>query len=168
MEVSGQLHALPAGKEPLEPTGQEAGWAPEPFWTKGINQQPPSNFRAAQLVKKFSHVTGPEVSLSPSKLQSFHPIRARWIQSTSYFPNIHFNSILPFMAICPFHVSQLKCVFISKISPSVSSFLMWLPIVWVKSTILKFFTVTSSALGPNTKCGRQKSDYKKNWFKHFI
>jgi hypothetical protein len=36
MEVSGQLHvpaALPLGKEPTVPTGQEAGWAPEPVWT---------------------------------------------------------------------------------------------------------------------------------------
>jgi len=35
MEVSGQLHALtalPPEKEPLEPTREEAGWAPEPFW----------------------------------------------------------------------------------------------------------------------------------------
>jgi hypothetical protein len=32
MEVSGQLHApdaLPPGKEPPVPIGQEAGWAPE-------------------------------------------------------------------------------------------------------------------------------------------
>jgi hypothetical protein len=37
MEVSGQLHApaaLPPGKGPLVPIGQEAGWAPEPFWTR--------------------------------------------------------------------------------------------------------------------------------------
>jgi len=37
MEVSGQLHApaaLPPGKEPLVPIGYEAGWAPEPFWTR--------------------------------------------------------------------------------------------------------------------------------------
>jgi hypothetical protein len=37
MEVSGQFHApaaLPPGKEPLVPTGEEAGWAPEPFWTR--------------------------------------------------------------------------------------------------------------------------------------
>jgi hypothetical protein len=36
MEVSGQHHtpaALPPGKEPLVPIGQEAGWDPEPFWT---------------------------------------------------------------------------------------------------------------------------------------
>jgi hypothetical protein len=37
MEVSGQLHALvalPTGKEPLVPIGKEAGWAPEPVWTR--------------------------------------------------------------------------------------------------------------------------------------
>jgi hypothetical protein len=37
MDVSGQLHApaaLPPGKEPLVPTELEAGWAPEPFWTR--------------------------------------------------------------------------------------------------------------------------------------
>jgi hypothetical protein len=37
MEVSGQLHApatLLLGKEPLVPVGYEAGWAPEPVWTR--------------------------------------------------------------------------------------------------------------------------------------
>jgi len=37
MEVNGQLHdpaALPPGKEPLVPTGWEAGWAPEPVCTR--------------------------------------------------------------------------------------------------------------------------------------
>jgi len=36
MEVSSQLHApvaLPPGKELLVPTGEEAGWVPEPIWT---------------------------------------------------------------------------------------------------------------------------------------
>jgi len=35
MEMSGQLHAptvLTPGKEPLVPTGFEAGWAPEPVF----------------------------------------------------------------------------------------------------------------------------------------
>jgi hypothetical protein len=35
--VSGQLHApaaLPPGKEPLVPIGEEAEWAPEPVWTR--------------------------------------------------------------------------------------------------------------------------------------
>jgi len=31
MEVSGQLH-VPAALLPV-PTGEEAGWAPEPVWT---------------------------------------------------------------------------------------------------------------------------------------
>jgi len=33
MEISGQFHALaalPPGKEPLVPIGEEAGWVPEP------------------------------------------------------------------------------------------------------------------------------------------
>jgi len=36
MEVSGELHsldALPLGKEPPVPLGQEAGWDPELVWT---------------------------------------------------------------------------------------------------------------------------------------
>jgi hypothetical protein len=36
MEVSGQLHApvaLPLGKEPLVPIGQEAGWASQSVYT---------------------------------------------------------------------------------------------------------------------------------------
>jgi hypothetical protein len=35
MEVSDQLHApaaLHPGKEPQVPTGEEAGWTPEPVW----------------------------------------------------------------------------------------------------------------------------------------
>jgi hypothetical protein len=42
MEVSGQLHApaaLPPGKKPLVPIGQEAGWAPEPFWTRWFREK---------------------------------------------------------------------------------------------------------------------------------
>jgi hypothetical protein len=34
--VSGQLHvpaALPSGKEPAVPIGQEVGWTPQPIWT---------------------------------------------------------------------------------------------------------------------------------------
>jgi len=39
MEVSGQIHvhdpaALPPGKGHLVPNGLEAGWAPEPVWTR--------------------------------------------------------------------------------------------------------------------------------------
>jgi hypothetical protein len=36
MDVSGQLHAptvQPPGKETPIPTGQEAGWTPEPVWS---------------------------------------------------------------------------------------------------------------------------------------
>jgi hypothetical protein len=33
-------HALPAGKGPLVPTGQEAGWAPEPVWTQRLEENP--------------------------------------------------------------------------------------------------------------------------------
>jgi hypothetical protein len=50
MEVSGQLHApvaLLPGKEPLVPIGQEAGWAPEPFWMRWWREKfpapPPGN-----------------------------------------------------------------------------------------------------------------------------
>jgi len=32
MEVSGQLHA-PARERTMVPTGKEAVWVPEPFWT---------------------------------------------------------------------------------------------------------------------------------------
>jgi hypothetical protein len=37
MEVSGQLHdpaALPPGKESLVPIRNDAGWEPEPVWTR--------------------------------------------------------------------------------------------------------------------------------------
>jgi hypothetical protein len=45
MEVSGQLHdpaALPPEKEPLVPIGKEAGWAPEPFWTRWWREKFPA------------------------------------------------------------------------------------------------------------------------------
>jgi hypothetical protein len=31
--------ALPPGKKPPVPTGQEAGWAPEPVWTQTIEEK---------------------------------------------------------------------------------------------------------------------------------
>jgi hypothetical protein len=31
--------ALPAGKGPPVPIGQEAGWAPEPVWTQGLEEK---------------------------------------------------------------------------------------------------------------------------------
>jgi hypothetical protein len=43
--VSGQLHApvaLPPGKEPLVSIGQEAGWTPEPFWTRWWREKFPA------------------------------------------------------------------------------------------------------------------------------
>jgi hypothetical protein len=45
MEVSGHLHApasLPPRKEPLVPIGKEAGWAPEPFWTRWWREKFPA------------------------------------------------------------------------------------------------------------------------------
>jgi hypothetical protein len=42
MRVSGQRHAPAAlyrqGKDPPVPTGQEAGWAPEPVWTQRLEE----------------------------------------------------------------------------------------------------------------------------------
>jgi hypothetical protein len=32
-------HALPPGKGPLVPTGQEAGWASEPVWTQRLEEK---------------------------------------------------------------------------------------------------------------------------------
>jgi hypothetical protein len=32
-------HALPPGKEPLVPIGQEAGWAPESVWTQRVEEK---------------------------------------------------------------------------------------------------------------------------------
>jgi hypothetical protein len=31
--------ALPSGKEPPVPLGQEAGWAPEPVWTQRLEEK---------------------------------------------------------------------------------------------------------------------------------
>jgi hypothetical protein len=31
--------ALPPGKEPPVPIGQEAGWTPEPVWTQGLEEK---------------------------------------------------------------------------------------------------------------------------------
>jgi hypothetical protein len=48
MEVSGPRHApaaLPQGKEPLVPIGQEAGWAQEPVLDAVVNRKIPSPYR---------------------------------------------------------------------------------------------------------------------------
>jgi hypothetical protein len=37
-EWSRSGHALPPGKGPPVPIGQEAGWAPEPVWTQRIKE----------------------------------------------------------------------------------------------------------------------------------
>jgi len=53
MEVSGQFHAraaLPPEKEPLVPTGQEAGWAPEPVWTRWLREKFPAPAGTRTLV----------------------------------------------------------------------------------------------------------------------
>jgi hypothetical protein len=45
MEVSDQLRvptALPLGKENVVHIGQEAGWAPEPFWTRWWKEKLPA------------------------------------------------------------------------------------------------------------------------------
>jgi hypothetical protein len=51
MVVSGQLHtptALPPGKEPLVPIGEEAGWASEPFWMRWWKFPAPTRNRTLQ------------------------------------------------------------------------------------------------------------------------
>jgi hypothetical protein len=35
--------ALSPGKGPLVPTGQEAGWAPEPVWRKRLEEKSPTS-----------------------------------------------------------------------------------------------------------------------------
>jgi hypothetical protein len=45
MEMSGQFHApaaLPPGKEPRIHVGYEAGWVPEPFWTRWWREKFPA------------------------------------------------------------------------------------------------------------------------------
>jgi hypothetical protein len=37
--VSHSSHALPPGKRPLVPIGQEAGWAPEQVWTQKLEEK---------------------------------------------------------------------------------------------------------------------------------
>jgi uncharacterized protein (DUF3820 family) len=41
MEVSGQLHA-PARERTMVPTGKEAVWVPEPFWTWWLREKFPA------------------------------------------------------------------------------------------------------------------------------
>jgi hypothetical protein len=58
MGVSGQHHApamlLPLGKGPPVPIGQEAGWAPEPVWTRGTKLKLPVLLFHQQQCKKYS------------------------------------------------------------------------------------------------------------------
>jgi hypothetical protein len=42
MRIRGQCHpsrALPPGKNPPVPTGEEVGWASEPFWTQRLQEK---------------------------------------------------------------------------------------------------------------------------------
>jgi len=48
MDVSGQFHdpaALPSKKQSLVPLGYEAGWAPEPVWTRWRREKLPTRNR---------------------------------------------------------------------------------------------------------------------------
>jgi hypothetical protein len=38
-------HALPPGKEPPVPIGQEAGWAPEPVWKQRVEEKSSASVR---------------------------------------------------------------------------------------------------------------------------
>jgi hypothetical protein len=52
-------HALPPGKEPPVPSGQEAGWAPEPVWTQWLEEKSSVSVGDRTLVVQFiaSHYT---------------------------------------------------------------------------------------------------------------
>jgi hypothetical protein len=47
--------ALPPGKGPLVPTVQEAGWAPEPVWTKWLQEKSIRLCRGSNLVRPVVH-----------------------------------------------------------------------------------------------------------------
>jgi hypothetical protein len=49
-------HALVPGKGPLVPIGQEADWAPEPVWTKNLQEK---SFRLC----RWSNINSPVVQL---------------------------------------------------------------------------------------------------------
>jgi hypothetical protein len=67
MEVSGQLHApaaLSSGKGAMVPIGQEAGWAPEPVWTRWWREKFPAPDRTrtphySAQINKFKEKTPP-------------------------------------------------------------------------------------------------------------
>jgi hypothetical protein len=65
--VSGRLHApaaLPPGKEPLVPIGYEAGWTPEPFWTRWWEKFPaPARNRTLK-----PRTSSPQPSTIPTEL----------------------------------------------------------------------------------------------------
>jgi hypothetical protein len=52
--------ALPPVKEPPVPTVQEAGWAPEPVWTQGLEEKSSSSVgdRTLAVQPVASHYTG--------------------------------------------------------------------------------------------------------------
>jgi hypothetical protein len=93
MEVSGQLQApaaLPTGEEPLVPIRREAGWAPEPFWTRWWTEMFPYNKIKEDLsIFRFIEVFLLEQVLTPREKCGavnapciYSPRRKRQIQAT--------------------------------------------------------------------------------------
>jgi hypothetical protein len=57
--------ALPPGKEPLVPPGQEAGWAPEPVWTQRLEENPlplPGIFKNSVVPQREHNASPLEIS----------------------------------------------------------------------------------------------------------
>jgi hypothetical protein len=77
VEVCGHLHApaaLPPGREPLVPIGWEAGWAPEPFWTR-VKRNIPSPRRKSNP-RTVSAVLNEFIYRRRSVLSTVHRIRS--------------------------------------------------------------------------------------------
>jgi hypothetical protein len=89
MEVSGQLHdpaALPQEKQPLVPTRQEAGWAPQPVWTKNQDKIFPTNLSVKSFISFGNDKTYRQTKTRPSLYAiSSQPLTKERIINTTYF-----------------------------------------------------------------------------------
>jgi hypothetical protein len=84
MEVSGQLHAtkaLPPGKEPLIPIGQEAWWDPEPVWRRWWREkfpapiiQPVAQRYTTELSQLFSLEMTVDISFTDPPKHQMNPV----------------------------------------------------------------------------------------------
>jgi hypothetical protein len=113
--MSGQLHApaaLLSGKEPLVSTGQEAVWAPEPFWRWWWREQFPAPAGNRTLEPRSSSPLPNKRQLWIMTHLLYPPLRPLWLPAPqSYFTYLDVTQLSVWYMLTKYHlVLHVYCV----------------------------------------------------------